>query len=172
MKNALILLLWLAFVAISLFATDIEAATPYQGTISFQAEHPYLNQGDTKWRLLLAPKSYLDSLNLNIQAGDTLSVTGWAEENQILVAQITNSQGQTFSLRNPETMANEYTDLSTFKVDNKQCIACRLCVNPCPTGAISIKAGKAYIDPSKCVECGICIEGRAKFKGCPVGAIK
>ena len=57
-------------------------------------------------------------------------------------------------------------------VDANKCIACRLCVNQCPEGAISMVNGKAVIDQEKCIDCGICVNGNGRFKGCPVKAIQ
>jgi hypothetical protein len=43
------------------------------------------------------------------------------------------------------------------KVTRKKCVACGLCVEHCAHGALSIREGKAGIDPKKCVGCGECI---------------
>lgn len=60
----------------------------------------------------------------------------------------------------------------THKVREKDCIGCQLCVSACPTKAISMVNGKAVIDPDKCINCGICINGNGgEFSGCPVKAI-
>lgn len=47
----------------------------------------------------------------------------------------------------------------TYKIDNHQCIDCRLCVPECPDGGISVKFdengenGFYTIDSTKCTEC-------------------
>src|SRR5574344_252320 len=61
------------------------------------------------------------------------------------------------------------------------CVA-RPCVNTCKFGAISVKDGKSKIDPSKCKNCGMCVQVcpyQAITKiivpcenACPVGAIE
>src|SRR5574344_1769370 len=61
------------------------------------------------------------------------------------------------------------------------CVA-RPCVNTCKFGAITIKDGKSHIDPSKCKNCGMCVQVcpyQAITKiivpcesACPVGAIE
>ncbi len=54
----------------------------------------------------------------------------------------------------------------SYIVDKSKCIADGLCVEACPTGAISVDAdGKAVIDPNKCIACAICVSV------CPVNAI-
>ena len=55
-------------------------------------------------------------------------------------------------------------------VDAKGCIGCTLCVQACPTKAITMvedsqKAKKAIIDPEKCINCGLCVPK------CPTKAI-
>ncbi len=55
---------------------------------------------------------------------------------------------------------------AAFIVDQSKCIADNICVNQCPTGAISIDTdGKAVIDANSCIACGICAAV------CPVNAI-
>jgi len=52
-------------------------------------------------------------------------------------------------------------------VDQKNCIACRLCEINCPTGAIIVDKEKkfAVVDRSLCILCGLCAEV------CPVNVI-
>lgn len=52
-----------------------------------------------------------------------------------------------------------------YKVVESKCIGCKLCINECPTKAITMVKNKAVIDPSKCVNCGLCA------KKCPTKAI-
>ena len=51
--------------------------------------------------------------------------------------------------------------------DQKICVACGVCLNTCPKGAISIDRGcYAVVDDAKCVGCGLCA------KACPAGCIE
>jgi uncharacterized Fe-S center protein len=43
------------------------------------------------------------------------------------------------------------------KVDPKKCIGCGLCVENCPSDALSMRDGRAYIDYTKCIGCGECL---------------
>ncbi len=51
-----------------------------------------------------------------------------------------------------------------LKVNEKLCYGCTHCMNVCPTGAIRIKQGKAFIKADWCVDCGECM------RACPVDA--
>ncbi|MFH1490227.1 MAG: DUF362 domain-containing protein [Pseudomonadota bacterium] len=44
------------------------------------------------------------------------------------------------------------------KVKRKKCVGCGDCVSHCSPSAITLKEGKAFIDPEKCVGCGECIQ--------------
>lgn len=50
-------------------------------------------------------------------------------------------------------------------IDKDICIGCTHCMKSCPTEAIRIRDGKAFIYENKCIDCGQC------FKVCPVKAI-
>lgn len=48
---------------------------------------------------------------------------------------------------------------------NERCIGCGACADPCMTSVIRLIGGRAVIDHSGCLECGVCREV------CPCGAI-
>ncbi|OIQ58901.1 ferredoxin [Moorella thermoacetica] len=47
----------------------------------------------------------------------------------------------------------------------EECLACGVCADECPSGAISEGEDKYVIDPELCTDCGTCIEA------CPNEAI-
>jgi formate hydrogenlyase subunit 6/NADH:ubiquinone oxidoreductase subunit I len=60
------------------------------------------------------------------------------------------------------------------RFDRETCIACSMCVNVCPTGALDLEIRNsitgfrrfpALANPQKCIGCGACADE------CPVGAI-
>ncbi len=52
-----------------------------------------------------------------------------------------------------------------LKVDHQLCYGCSKCMNSCPTEAIRVKNGKAFIYDNRCIDCGRC------YEVCPVNAI-
>mgnify|MGYP001097762192 FL=1 len=50
----------------------------------------------------------------------------------------------------------QHADLSP-KITRKKCVGCGECVEHCAQSAISLREGKAGIDPKKCIGCGECI---------------
>jgi NAD-dependent dihydropyrimidine dehydrogenase PreA subunit len=52
-----------------------------------------------------------------------------------------------------------------FTVDQRKCQGCGICIDECPTGAITLAASVAVIDQNLCTDCGICADL------CPEGAI-
>lgn len=45
-----------------------------------------------------------------------------------------------------------------LEIDDRLCRACSRCMKICPTEAIRINAGKAYIQEHRCIDCGKCYE--------------
>ncbi len=52
------------------------------------------------------------------------------------------------------------------RLDQERCTGCTNCIKHCPTEAIRVQSGKAYIIEERCVDCGVCIRvcpNHAKF---------
>jgi len=47
--------------------------------------------------------------------------------------------------------------LHSVYLDEEKCLGCTTCLRNCPTGAIRVRGGKAFITESKCIDCGECI---------------
>ncbi|MBR1765477.1 MAG: 4Fe-4S binding protein [Bacteroidales bacterium] len=52
-----------------------------------------------------------------------------------------------------------------LQIDEPRCIGCSRCMKTCPTEAIRIHGGKAFIQEHRCIDCGKC------YEVCPVQAI-
>ena len=69
-------------------------------------------------------------------------------------------------------MSNKSNNEDGYNISDVKCIGCEACVKVCPKKAISIVGGKAVIDQTKCIQCGICVNGNnSEYAGCPVDAI-
>jgi NAD-dependent dihydropyrimidine dehydrogenase PreA subunit len=163
-----ILALW----AVAAMNTEKEI-TGFQGVADYRSGHLWLKgMENDEVRLLLAPQAVLDSLDFKVAAGDTIAVEGVRDNKLFLVNKLWNrSDGSNLYWLRYEYGMELRHDPSTYGVDTNKCIGCKLCFMNCPVGAISMVKGKAFIDKTKCVECGICIQGNGTFKGCPVRAI-
>lgn len=51
-------------------------------------------------------------------------------------------------------------------VDTEKCTGCKICIEKCPVGAISIEDRKAKINMEECIHCGTC------HSVCPQEAIR
>lgn len=51
------------------------------------------------------------------------------------------------------------------KIIDADCVACGVCADECPSGAITV-GDIAVIDAGKCTDCGACMDA------CPSGAIQ
>jgi len=176
MKHILISLLALIalLTAWALYAhtnTDATAQLPtYNGTYKLENGRHFLETKDAKLFLLLAPPAALDSMGIALADGDELVISAALQKGAYLVSTIQHGE-KLYRLRTDDLATNSYTELATVAVTPSKCIACKMCLSPCPVGAIRMEKGKAVIDPAKCVSCGICIDGNGKFRGCPVRAI-
>ena len=45
----------------------------------------------------------------------------------------------------------------SVRLDAEKCKGCTNCIKRCPTGAIRVRQGKAYIISERCIDCGECI---------------
>ncbi len=50
-------------------------------------------------------------------------------------------------------------------IDSDECTGCGLCVDDCPTDAISLNDDVASVDDGLCIDCNICVDI------CPTDAI-
>lgn len=172
MRSALILIFALLAIlpAFAVINLDKEI-TAHNGTVEIREGQVWLedNLGEDL-RLILAPAGLLDSLGLVFETGDSLFVEGIRQQNLLLAGRLWTTRSAIL-LRDLEGREMETGGTASQHVKLETCIGCRLCVSACPTGAITFIKGKAHIDPAKCAECGICVDGNGRFRGCPVGAI-
>ncbi len=122
--------------------------------------------------LILAPEEYLEKHGAVLADRDTLTVTGFYSDLQMLVTTIREGSKTTIircDLGTPYVITN---DQKTYASIPATCIGTTLCSQNCPTKAITMVKSKAITDPSKCISCGICESGNGKnFKGCPTKSV-
>lgn len=169
----MIVLLALALSAYAAFTAEDEYVG-YRGAVEIRDGKPWLKElWGEEMRLLLGPQELLDTLGLVLADGDSIAVEGFLKDGLFLVSKLWNETkgSNLYWLRHLDYGSFDDASVATYVVEGDKCIGCKLCVPNCPLGAITMVKGKAQIDPEKCIECGICIEGFNKFKGCPVKAI-
>lgn len=54
-------------------------------------------------------------------------------------------------------MKKNNTFFHSVRLDEEKCKGCTNCIKYCPTGAIRVRQGKAYIIKERCIDCGECI---------------
>ncbi len=69
-------------------------------------------------------------------------------------------------------IGNKSNSKEGYSISEFKCVACGACVDACPVQAISLVGGKAVIDQTNCIQCGICVGGNFDdYLGCPTKAI-
>ena len=170
MKLSLIILITLILLSWGIYAGTARQTADYSGTIRLSPHSVYLDTDSGSYLLLLTAGVIRDSVWLPVEASEAV-ITGYLYPDRPIleVRSITDAAGIT--LIRDEEFKPIHTATSTYSVNSSGCIGCNLCPRNCPVGAITMQGRKAVIDQSKCVECGICIEGLQRFRGCPVRAI-
>ncbi|MBT3756946.1 MAG: 4Fe-4S binding protein [Candidatus Cloacimonetes bacterium] len=144
--------------------------TNYSGKLKQIGGNWFLNTGEDIVELSLAPDEFLKENEIELTSKMELSLTGIMQEDEFIVYSLMISDKE-FKIR--DETGEALWKIKPYYVEADKCIGCRLCVSPCPKGAITMVKGVAVIDADKCDGDGICFEGDGKkYKGCPVGAIK
>ena len=170
MKRNTTIILILLLAGLALYALTTAEPDTFTGRIRLSGHSVYLDTASSSHLMLLTAGLIRDSVWI---PSDSLQVSIRAFENSetknLEVISITDHRG-TVEIRdldrNPLHQAN-----SSYRVNAAGCIGCNLCPRNCPVGAISMQGRKAVIDQSKCIECGVCISGKDRWRGCPVRAI-
>ena len=147
--------------------------TEFSGTLKNIGGEWYLMTGGDFFKLNLATDEYLEKNNILLESKTDIIISGILVEEEIKAYKLIYKE-VTLEISDAEgnTLWVEETDLGHYIVNSKKCIGCRLCMNACPTDAITMVKGKAVIDADKCIACGFCSNGDTmKFKGCPTSAI-
>jgi ferredoxin len=140
----------------------------YQGSMMQVSGIWFLNTGTGMFGLELASLANAEGVAPELAAGDSVKLKGTMLNDVLQVTELCKAE----IVYLPIVEEEKTSDYTGYQVNSKKCIGCNLCVKNCPVGAISMQKGKAVIDVTKCIQCGICANGSGKnWKGCPTGAI-
>jgi len=163
------ILLIIAFNVLSQSNEKIEL-TNYSGKLKQIGENWFLNTGEDIVALSLAPDEFLKENKIELNSKMELSLNGIMQEDEFVVHSFIIEEAE---IQIRDEFGKELWEIKPYYVEADKCIGCRLCVSPCPKGAITMVKGVAVIDADKCDGDGICALGDGKkYKGCPVDAIK
>lgn len=146
--------------------------TEFSGTLKNIGGEWYLMTGGDFFKLNLATDEYLEKNNILLESKTDIIISGILVEEEIKAYKLIYKE-VTLEIRNADG-TNLWKEIGQghYFVNPKLCIGCRLCLDPCPTKAITMVKGKAVIDADKCIARGFCSNGDTmKFKGCPTSAI-
>jgi len=142
----------------------------YSGTLKQVAGNWFLNTGEDIVAISLASNEFLQEKEIELTSKMELSLTGLMQEDELVVYSLIIEEKET-KIR--DDAGEALWKIQPYTVEADKCIDCRLCVSPCPKGAVTMVKGVAVIDADKCDGDGICVNGDGKkYKGCPVDAIK
>lgn len=163
------ILLTIAFNVFSESSEKIEL-TNYSGKLKQIAGNWFLNTGEDIVELSLAPDEFLKENRIELTSKMEISLNGIMQEDELIVHSFIIEE---IEIHIRDKSGEALWKIKPYYVEADKCIGCRLCVSPCPQGAITMVKGIAVIDADKCDGDGICVNGDGKrYKGCPVDAIK
>ena len=171
-KKWIIIIAVLLTIAFNVFSESNEKieTTNYSGKLKQIGENWFLNTGEDIIALSLAPDEFLKENKIELTSKMEISLIGIMQDEELVVHSFI-IDGTEIKIKNESGEA--LWKIKPYYVEADKCIGCRLCVSPCPQGAITMVKGVAVIDADKCDGDGICVNGDGKkYKGCPVDAIK
>ncbi len=171
-KKWIIIIAVLLTIAFNVFSETNEKIelTNYSGKLKQIAGNWFLNTGEDIVALSLASDEFLKENKIELISKMEISLIGIMQDEELVVHSFI-IEGTEIEIR--DEFGKELWEIKPYYVEADKCIGCRLCVSPCPQGAITMVKGVAVIDADKCDGDGICVNGDGKrYKGCPVDAIK
>ena len=171
-KKWIIIVAVLLTIAFNVFSQSNEKIelTNYSGKLKQIAGNWFLNTGEDIVELSLSPDEFLKENKIELTSKMELSLNGIMQEDELVVHSFIIEETE---IKIRDESGKALWEIKPYYVLPKKCIGCRLCVSPCPQGAITMVKGVAVIDADKCDGDGICALGDGKkYKGCPVDAIK
>ena len=174
LNRVLFNILILIIITLPLFAVPAQETVEITGKLTLEDNLLTVTTGEESFNLYLVAPELQDNETFPFDNESDYILKGYQSDKGYIFYELQTADGQNTYLREDnKPLIVSISEGTTYSVDPRRCISCRMCIDSCPVGAIRMVRGAAVIDQEKCISCGICKDGNfTNYEGCPVSAIR